>query len=411
MGRAGLKIEIDNAIKKTAEFIRFLDSLGFDPDDLPRDDMRSYAEADAFLRNYLEILSASKYVNPQQLDDAEKHAKKLNEITRKARASIVNHVLENLATPVEEQFKDYNAYARAERAWHRYGEFIKKHRMEQFSLERMQALIDRSESPELLFSVFFSFLDGSKVEKFDPLQEALYVIGELLLHTPRSGLSSKTLYQKGKEDRDKQINSLKEERNTPSFSDYDFNGLFNKLGSRDIQERKDGEKLLDQLWKNYVDEKHGRIKVEDKKHHKNIIALWDEMKRRFYQARSADEKMLALRPLSKIRCTFIPSRFYDEVKELILKGILDDSGKVRYRTVRVIDSVASEIFEHSPKNLQDLLDAIKDKRDAYVRENKLTASRRTNPKNIKDKTLRSLTQGIEFLEYYSMRWESISRIL
>jgi len=160
---------------------------------------------------------------------------------------------------------------------------------------------------------------------------------------------------------------------------------------------------LNQLWENYVNEKHGRLKTEDKKHHKNIIALWEEMKRRFYQAKSPDEKMLALRPLSRLWCTFIPSRFYDEVKELILKGIIDDSGKVRYRVVRVIDSVAVEICEHSPKNLKDLLEAIKDKRDTYVRENEMTVSKRTRSENIKDKTLRSLTQGIEVLEYCTSR--------
>lgn len=403
MGRSGLKIEINKAIEKTAEFIRFLDSLGFDPNDLPQDEMRAFAEADAFLRKYSELLSASKYVNPRQLADAENHAETLDEITRKARVSIMNHILENLATPVDEQFKDYNAYARAERAWHRYGEFIKKHRMEQFGLERMQALIDRSGSPELFVSVFLSFLGGLKAVGFDSIQEALYVMGELMIHTPRSELSSRTPYQKAEEDRNDQLNRLKEERKMPSFSDYDFDGLFCKLGSGDIHERKTGEKLLNQLWENYVDEKHGRVKAEDKKHHKNIIALWEEMKRRFYQAKSADEKMLALRPFTKLWCTFIPSRFYDEVKELILKGILDDSGKVRYRTVRVIDSVAIEICEHSPKNLQDLLDAIKDKRDAYARENKLAISKRTHSENIKDKTLRSLTQGVELLEYCANR--------
>ncbi len=76
---------------------------------------------------------------------------------------------------------------------------------------------------------------------------------------------------------------------------------------------------------------------------------------------------------------------------------------MRYRTVRIIDSVAFEIYEYSPDNFKNLLEAIKNSRDAYIRENKLTVSRRVHSQNIKDKTLRSLTQGLEFLEYYVMR--------
>ena len=34
-----------------------------------------------------------------------------------------------------------------------------------------------------------------------------------------------------------------------------FEGLFSKLGSGDILEKKIGEKLLEQLWNNYIDEK------------------------------------------------------------------------------------------------------------------------------------------------------------
>lgn len=43
-------------------------------------------------------------------------------------------------------------------------------------------------------------------------------------------------------------------------------------------------------------------------------------------------------------------------------------------------------------------------------ENKLTVSGRVRSQNIKDKTLRSLTQGLEFLEYYAMRQEAIGRL-
>ena len=50
MGRAALKIEIDSAREKTAEFIRFLDSLaGVKLTDLPQDDVHSLAEAEAWL--------------------------------------------------------------------------------------------------------------------------------------------------------------------------------------------------------------------------------------------------------------------------------------------------------------------------------------------------------------------------
>ena len=102
-------------------------------------------------------------------------------------------------------------------------------------------------------------------------------------------------------------------------------------------------------------------------------------------------------------CSFIPSRFYDEVKELILKGIVDDSGTVRYRTAKIIESVMFEIHEYSPDNFKDLLNAVNGKREEYMRENKLTGLRGSRPQNIKDKTLRSLSQGLEFLEYYAQR--------
>ena len=408
MGRSALKIETSSSIAKTSEFIRFLDSLaGVNPGDLPQDDMHALAGSGACLQKYSEVLNTSGYINPRYLAEAETYIKNLDKTIRKAKESIMNCVLEKFTEPCEDQFKYYNAYAKAERAWYRYGEFIKKHRLERFSLERMQALIDRTNDPKLLASVFISFFSGSALEKFHTLGDSLHVLSELLVHTPRSGLSSKTPYQKGKEDRDTYINSLKEERNAPSFSDYDFDNLFRKLDSGDIQEKKNGEKLLNQLWENYVDEKHGRTETADNRHHKNMIALWDEMRRRFGQAKSPDEKVLALKPFRKLWCTFIPSRFYDELKELILKGIVDDSGTVRYRTVKMIENATFEIHEYSPDNFKDLMDAINDKRETYIRENTLTRSRKVHSQNIKDKTLRSLNQGLEFLEYYKMRQKMI----
>lgn len=404
MGRAALKIEIDSAREKTAEFIRFLDSLaGVKPGDLPQNDTRALAEAEAWLIKYSKTLNTSKYINPRHLEVAQDYVKNLAEITHKAKMGIICYILDNFTEPGKEQFKNYNAYADAEGAWCRYEKFIKRHRVEQFGLEKMQALIDRTNDPKLLVSVFFSFFSGSAIEKFHAIEDAMHVLSELLIHTPRSGLSSKTPYQKAREDRDKYINSLKEERDNPFFSNYDFEGLFSKLGSGNIQEKKYGEKLLEQLWNNYIDEKHERTATTDNRHHKNLIALWGEMRQRFYCAKSADEKVLALKPFRKLWCSFIPSRFYDEVKELILKGIVDDSGTVRYRTVRIIDSVAFEIYEYSPDNFKNLLEAIKNSRDTYIRENKLAVSRKVHSQNIKDKTIRSLTQGLEFLEYYAMR--------
>ncbi len=411
MGISALKIEISSAREKTSEFIRFLDSLaGVNPCDLPQDEMQALAGAEACLQKYSEVLSTSKYINPRYLAEAEDYVKNLDEIAHKAKESIMNCVLENFTEPGEKQFKDYNAYAKAERAWYKYEEFIKKHRLEQFSLEKIQTLIDRTNDPKLFASVVLSFFRRAMIEKLPDIGEALYVMGELMIHTPRSGLSSKTPYQKGGEDRDKYINNLKKERNKPSFSDYDFDSLFRKLGSDDIQEKKDGEKLLNQLWHNYIDEKHGRTETKDNRHHKNLIALWDEMMRRFYQAESADEKVLAIKPFRKLWCTFIPSRFYDEVKKLILKGIVDNSGTVRYRTVKIIESAGFEIHDHSPDNFKDLMGAVNDKREAYMRENKLTRARRVHSQNITDKTLRSLTQGLEFLEYYAMRQKTIRHL-
>lgn len=410
MGRSALRIEVDSAREKISTFIYFLDSLDLTPGDLPQGDIKALADADTWLKKYSETLNNPKYINPRHLEIAEDYIKKLDEITAATKESIMNHVLNNFAVPREDQFKNYNAYAKAGRAWHRYEEFAKKYRLERFSLERTQALIDRANNPSLLVPVFLSFLGNVTVEKFSAMHDALYIMGELITHTPRSDLSSKTPYQKTVEDCDKYINSLKEERGKPSFSSYDFNGLFDKLGSRDAQERKDGEKLLNHLWEDYVDEKHGRSGVSDNRHHKNIIALWDEMRRRFDGAESADEKVLALKPFRKLWCSFIPSRFYSEVKEIILRGIVDDSGTVRYRIVRIIESISFEIHEHDPNNFNDLLNAVRDKREVYMRENKLTASRRARPQNIKDATLRSLTQGLEFLEYCAERQKVIGRI-
>ncbi len=411
MGRAALKIRIDEARGKTVSFIRFLDSLGLDPQDLPQADFRALAESDAFFQKYSQLLNSSKSISPKQLVETENCMDKLEGIIIKAKETIMDYILKNLTMTNPDQFKNYSAYAKAEKAWHDYNEFVKKHKLEQFSLEKMQVLIDRAKSPELLFSVFLSFLGGNLTpERFCVLQDALHVISGLMNHTPRSEFSSKTPYQKAQEHRDKQFEKFKEERNESSFSDYDFEGLFNKLDSSDANERKMGNKLLEQLWSNYVDEKHGRIKTESKKHHKNIIALWEQVKQGFYQAKTADEKILALKPLTKLWCTFIPSQFYDELKELILKGIFDESGMVRYRMVRIIDSVAFELLERALACFNDLHETINVKREEYMQQNKLSRLKRAYSESIKDGILRSLTQSKEFLDDSAWRHEAFSHL-
>lgn len=411
MGKAALKVKIDGVKERTVTFIRFLDSLGLDPQDLPQDDFRALAEADAFFQKYSELLNTSKSVSPKQLCETENCMEKLEEISHRAKDSIINYILENFSRSNDEQFKNYHAYAKAEKAWHDYGEFIKKHKLGRFSLERMQALIDRTKRPELLFSIFIFFLGGNlNSESFRVSQDALTAISGLMNHTPRSEFSSKTPYQKAQEYRDDQFKRFKAESDTPGFSSYDFDGLFNKLNSSDVNEKKTGEKLLEELWENYVDEKNGRIKTEDKKHHKNIIVLWEQVKQRFNQAKTTDEKILALKPFTKLWCTFIPSQFYDELKELILRGIFDESGTVRYRTVRIVDNVAFELLERAPACFNDLHETINVKREDYMRQNKLSRLKRAYSENIKDGVLRSLTQCKEFLDDSAWRQEAFGHL-
>ncbi len=411
MGKATLRTRLNSAKEKTIVFIHFLDSLDLNPQDLPQDDFRALSEAVAFLQKYSELLNGSKNVSPKQLSETENCMDRLEGISNKAKEHIINYILENFSTPNNEQFKNYHAYAKAEKVWHDYNKFIQKHKFEQLSLERMQALIDRTSRPDLLFSVFLSFLDkGLTDEGFHTLQDALSILSGLMMHTPRSEFSSKTPYQKVQEERGKQFEKFKEEKSEISFSDYDFEGLFNKLKSGDANERKMGDKLLEQLWNNYVNEKHGRIKTEDKKHHKNIIALWEQVKQRFYRARSAQEKILALKPFTRLWCTFVPSQFYDELKELILKGIFNENGTVRYRVVRIIDSVAFELLERAPECFNDLHETVKAKREDYLRQNKLSRFKRAYSENIKDGVLRSLTQSKEFLDDSAWRHEAFRHL-
>jgi len=411
MGKATLRTRIDSAKEKTIAFIRLLDSLGLNPQDLPKDEIKALAEADAFFQKYSDLLNTPQSSSPKELSETENCMERLEEISNKAKERIINYILENFSTPNNGQFKNYHAYAKAEKVWHEYNKFIQEHKLGQFSLERMQALVDKTNRPDLLFSVFLSFLDkGLTAEGFRVLQDALSILSSLIMHTPRSEFSSKTPYQKAQEDRNKQIEKFKKERNSLAFSDYDFDGLFNKLNSGIAEERKTGYKLLEQLWNNYIEEKHGRIKTEDHKHHKNIIVLWEQVKQRFYQAKSADEKILALKPFTKLWCTFIPSQYYDELKDLVLKGIFDESGTVRYRIVRIIDRIAFELLERAPTCFDDLHETIKVKREEYIRQNKLSRFKRAYSENIKDGVLRSLTQIKEFLDDSAWRHEAFSHL-
>lgn len=191
MGRAALKIEIGAMLEKTETFIKFLDSIDLDPKDLPQEDFRALAETDSFLRNYSKILNSSKYLSAKQLADAENNVKRLTEIIPKIKDNITNYILEHFTALDEEQFKNYHAYAAAEKAWYEYEEFIKRHKMERFSIERMQALIDRTNKPDLLMTIFASYLGGTAPMDFRVFEKALYIIKGLIYHTPLSGLSSK----------------------------------------------------------------------------------------------------------------------------------------------------------------------------------------------------------------------------
>lgn len=193
MGKASLRIKIDSAKEKTIAFIRFLDSLDLDPQDLPQDDFRVLAEADIFFQKYSEFLNTPKNTGPKQLSETENCLDRLEEASNKAKENLINYILENFSKPNDGQFKDYHAYAKAEKVWHDYNRFIQEHKLKQLSLERMQVLIDRTKRLDLLFSVFLSFLDkGPTAEGFRALQDGLSIISSLMMHTPRSEFSSKT---------------------------------------------------------------------------------------------------------------------------------------------------------------------------------------------------------------------------
>jgi hypothetical protein len=311
--------------------------------------------------------------------------------------------LENFDKPAQEQFRNYNAYAQAERAWYNYNNFIKKYSLEKFSLEKVQALVDKMKNPALLLPVLLSGLNSPKADAIADLQEAANVFTGLINHTPRSEFNSKTPYQKACQLQENSFSQLKEERNMPGFSNYNFDALFDKLGSKNKEEKKAGQKLLKELWENYIEEKHGKIKTKDNIHHKNIVALWEQVKQRFYGADSPNKKMNALKPFTKLRTTFIPSQFYSEVKELVMKGVFDESGTVRYRIVRVIEDLTFELSLSAPQQLRDLFEAIYNQREAYMRKYKLRRSRYAYPENIGDKVLRSLTQAQVVLEDQIMR--------
>ncbi len=403
MGKSALKEKIGNLREEIISFVRFLDSLDLSPEELPQGQMRALAQANAFSEEYLEILNSKKVLNPKKLAEVDGYCDELNEITDEAKASITNHILENLAKPVQEQFRNYNAYAQAERAWYNYNNFIKKYGFEIFSREKVQALVDRMKKPVLLLSVLISNLNNSEADTIEAIQETADVFTDLINHTPRSEFNSKTPHQKACQLQKNSFNRLQKEKAKPEFSSYNFDALFNKLGSKDKEEKKAGQKLLKELWENYVNEKHGDIKTKDNIHHKNIIALWEEVKQRFYNADSADKKMNALKPFTSLRTTFIPTQFYPEIKELVMKGILDKSGTVRYRIVRVIEDVTFKLSLSAPDQLRDLFETIYNEREKYMRKNKLRRSRNAYPENIKDKVLRSLTQTQVILESQIMR--------
>lgn len=403
MGKSALKEKIGNLREEIIGFVRFLDSFGFSPEELPEGQMRALAQANSFSEEYLEILNSKKVLSPKKLAEAEGHCCQLEEVTDKAKESIVDYILKNLAEPRQEQFKNYSAYAQAERAWYNYNNFIKKHGLEKFSRERVQALIDNAENPALLLPVLLSGLNSPKAEAIVDLQEAADVFTGLINHTPRSEFNSKTPHQKACQLQKNSLVQLRKQKSRLGFSKYNFDALFYKLGSKNKHEKKAGQKLLKQLWENYVDEKHGKIKTKDNIHHKNIVALWEQVKQRFYGANSADKKMNALKPFTKLRTTFVPSQFYPEVKELVMKGVFDESGTVRYRIVRVIEDVTFELSVSAPDKLRDLFEVIYNEREAYMRKYKLRRSRYAYPENIGDKVLRSLTQAQVVLEDQIMR--------
>lgn len=398
MGKAMLKTDVEKLRERIISFVRFLDSLDMGSKELPQEDIRCLAEADGFLEHYLKILDNTKSLSQKTLHESETNIKSLDGVCRKAQDSLFNFILEHIAVPRERQFREYCAYPEAEKAWFNYQDFIKKYNLEGFSLNRMQSLIDRTQRPDKIVEILLSKVRIS-MQNIGDIQEMMSVMMKMINHTPRSEFNSKTPYQKAKERKDSQIEEFKKKMNDRDFTDYDFDNLFGKLGSEDVKDTKLGQKLLEKLWSDYVDEKHGRLKTQDKKHYKNIIALWGEVKKRFYDAKDSQDKLNALKPFTKLWCTFIPEEFYDEVKELILKGLDDESGSVRYRIVRVIQSVMYTIREYSPQYFNDFYRAIYNKRESYIKDNKLARYRKSYSGNIKDKRLRSLTQAWEELLY------------
>lgn len=396
MGKAALKTDAERLHKGIISFVRFLDSLDMDPKELPEEDIKCLAEASGFLQHYLKILDNTKSISRKTLRESEANIRSMDEVCKKAQDSLLDFILEHIAVPRESQFREYSAYTEAEKAWYDYQNFVKEHNLERFSLKRIQSLIDRTQRPDRIAEILFSRIKIS-VQNIGDIEKMMSVMMGIINHTPRSEFNSKTPYQKAMERKHSQFEEFKKKMDDKDFTDYDFDNFFNKLGSKDAEDRKLGQKLLEKLWNDYVDEKHGRLKTQDKKHHKNIVALWREVKKRFYGAKDAHGKLNALKPFTKLWCTFIPEEFYDEVKELMLKGLDDESGSVRYRIVRVIQSVMYPVREYSPQNFKDFYKAIYDKRESYIKDNKLGHYRKAYSWNIKDERLRSLTQAWEDL--------------
>lgn len=410
MGKVSLKENINKINERTITFITFLDSLLIGPGDLPQYDFQALTESFTFLKKYLELLDKNRSIGAKKLIDIDNHVRKLDVIAHAAQDSLLMHVIDNLIEIDNEQFQDYHAYADAEKAWHYYSEFIKKHNLDKFRLEKMQALINRTTNPRLLVTIFINYLKQKSNLDFDIFQVGLACIKNLIEHTPRSEYNSKTLYQVKRKKQKLEFEKWRKEKDRIGFSDYDFDDLFNKLGSKDTESRKTGIRMLNQLWDNYIAELHNRIRTEDMEHHKNIAALWNQVIQRFFRASTTSEKMLALKPTVKLRCSFVPYAFYTELKELIIKGIDDESGTVRYRTVRLLEDMAYELLENTPNDYDDLYNLIHVKRDEYIKRHKLRRQGRVYPSKIKDMKLRSLTQALNTLDYFKSRRNSYNSI-
>jgi hypothetical protein len=306
------------------------------PGELPSALAAELESATRLLEELLARMEAKTYFRQDDLASATAEANLLSRRWPRLACELRDHVLAAASTALLDP-----PYPLAERVWRAFDESVASSNLPLFDRGRVQAVIRKAKDPAGIVPFWLrTGLANQNRRAFPDLK----LFTRLARHTPLPRLGEKTVWQ------------VEDEATRDGGCAY-FQDILKLLASPHAEDQREAEAIEERLRRACIDERWSGSRGDMYSCHRALAALWRDIRHSLRRIKDPPARRRALKPLLKLRSTFIIEDYYPEVKEFILEGLADPEGLVRRAVARFAHDVFLTLRE-DPALSRDLGEAL-----------------------------------------------------